>query len=271
MAAPRTPAFRGRSRERRELDRLLDGVRGGESAALVIRGEAGIGKTALLHYCARQAAGCRVARLAGVESELELPFAALHQFCRPMLGGLAALPEPQQRALQVTFGLATGSAPDRFLVGLAVLGLLAEAAAPRPLVCLIDDAQWLDGASAQVLGFVARRLLAESVLLLFAVREAADERLFPALPTLTLEGLTDDDARAFLTAAVPGHLDAQVRDRLVAETRGHPLALLELARGMSDAELAGGFAVPAYRPPCPCISMTTTCGGCAPCRSRPSD
>ena len=183
-----------------------------------------------------------------MESELELPFAALHQLCGPLLGGLAALPQPQQQALRVTFGLATGSAPDRFLVGLAVLGLLAEAAAPRPLVCLVDDAQWLDDASAQVLGFVARRLLAESVLLLFAVREAADERLFPALPTLTLEGLTDDDARAFLTAAVPGHLDAKVRDRLVAETRGHPLALLELARGISDAELAGGFAVPATGP-----------------------
>ena len=121
-----------------------------------------------------------------MESELELPFAALHQLCAPMLGGLAALPPPQQRALQVTFGLTTGSAPDRFLVGLAVLSLLAEAAAARPLVCLVDDAQWLDDASAQVLGFVARRLLAESVLLLFAVREAADERLFPALPTLTL-------------------------------------------------------------------------------------
>jgi hypothetical protein len=244
MAAPRSPAFRGRSRERRELEHLLDGVRGGDSAALVIRGEAGIGKTALLHYCARQAAGCRVARLAGVESELELPFAALHQLCGPLLDGLAALPEPQQRALQVTFGLATGSAPDRFLVGLAVLGLLAEAAAQRPLVCLIDDAQWLDGASAHLLGFVARRLLAESVLLLFAVREAADERLFPALQTLTLNGLTDGDARALLTAAVPGRLDAKVRDRLVAETHGHPLVLLELARGISDAELAGGFAAP---------------------------
>ena len=231
-------AFRGRSRERRALDRLLESVRGGESEALVIRGEAGIGKTALLHYCARQAAGCRVAQLAGVESELELPFAALHQLCGPMLGDVAALPEPQQRALRVTFGLATGNAPDRFLVGLAVLSLLAEVAAQRPLVCLVDDAQWLDAPSSQVLGFVGRRLQAESILLLFAVREAADERMFPALPALTLEGLTDDDARAFLTAALPGrHLDEQVRDRLVAETRGNPLALLELARGMSDAEL----------------------------------
>jgi DNA-binding CsgD family transcriptional regulator len=220
-------------------------VRGGESAVLVLRGEAGIGKTALLHYCARQAAGCRVARLAGVESELELPFAALHQLCAPLLGDLAALPEPQQRALQVAFGLATGSAPDRFLIGLGVLSLLAEVAAPRPLVCLVDDAQWLDDASAQVLGFVARRLLAESVLLLFAVREPADGRRFPELPALTVDGLTADDARALLVAALPGrHLDERVRDRLVAETRGNPLALLELARGLSAAELAGGFAAP---------------------------
>src|SRR6185312_5528534 len=140
------------------------------------------------------------------------------------------------------------SVPGRFLVELAVLGLLAEAASQRPLVCLIDDAQWLDGATVQVLGFVARRLLAESVMVLFAVREAADDRLFPALPALTLEGLTEDDARALLTTAVPGHLDVKVRDRLVAETRGHPLALLELARGLSDAELAAGFAVPATAP-----------------------
>ncbi len=244
MAAQRAPAFVGRARERQALDRLLDSVRGGESAALVIRGEAGIGKTALLHYCARQASGCRVARLAGVESELELPFAALHQLCAPMLGDLAALPEPQRRALRVAFGLATGSTPDRFLVGLAVLSLLAEGAAARPLVCLVDDAQWLDRASAQILGLVGRRLVAESVALVFAVRESADERLFPALPTMTVEGLTAEDARAFLTAAVPGHLDERVRDRLVAETGGNPLALLELVQVVSAAELAGGFALP---------------------------
>jgi AAA ATPase domain len=244
MAASRTPAFRGRARERQVLDGLLDRVRGGESAVLVIRGEAGIGKSALMRYCARQASGCRLVQIAGVESEMELPFAALHQLCGPMLGGLAALPEPQERALRVVFGLATGTAPDRFVVGLAVLSLLAENAAARPLGCLVDDAQWLDDASAQVLGFVGRRLLAESVLLLFAVREMADERMFPALPTLTVEGLTDEDARVLLTAAVPGHLDGRVRDRIVAETRGNPLGLLELARGLSEAELAGGFAGP---------------------------
>jgi DNA-binding CsgD family transcriptional regulator len=244
MAAPRTPAFRGRAREREVLDGLLDRVRSGEGAVLVIRGEAGIGKTELMRYCARQASGCRLVQIAGVESEIELPFAALHQLCAPMLGGLAALPEPQERALRVAFGLATGTAPDRFVVGLAALSLLAENAAARPLVCLVDDAQWLDEISCQVLGFVGRRLLADSMLLLFAVREMAGERMFPGLPALTVEGLTDEDARALLTATVPGHFDERVRDRIVAETRGNPLGLLELARGMSEAELAGGFADP---------------------------
>ena len=153
----RAPAFRGRERERAALDQMLDRVREGESAALVLRGEAGIGKTALMQYCARQASGCRVAQIAGVESELEMPFAAIHQLCEPILAGIDALPEPQQQALRVAFGLAVGSAPDRFVVGLAVLGLLAEAAAERPFVCLVDDAQWLDEPSRQVLGFVARR------------------------------------------------------------------------------------------------------------------
>jgi DNA-binding CsgD family transcriptional regulator/tetratricopeptide (TPR) repeat protein len=242
MAVPRTPAFRGRARERQALDQLLDRVGGGESAVLVIRGEAGIGKTALMRYCARQASGCRLVQVAGVESEMELPFAALHQLCTPMLSSLDALPEPQQRALRVAFGLAAGTAADRFMVGLAVLSLLAENAVARPLVCLVDDAQWLDGASSQVLGFVGRRLLAESVLLLFAVREAAGEQILPDLPTLTVEGLIAEDARALLTAAVPGHLDQLVRERIVAETWGNPLGLLELAAGMSEAELAGGFA-----------------------------
>jgi hypothetical protein len=242
--AAQTPAFRGRARERQVLDDLLDRVRSAESAVLVIRGEAGIGKTELMRYCARQASGCRLVQIAGVESEIELPFAALHQLCAPMLGGMTALPEPQEHALRVAFGLATGPAPDRFVVGLAALSLLAEYAAARPLACLVDDAQWLDEASSQVLGFVGRRLLAESALLLFAVRQAAEEQIFPGLPALTVEGLTDEDARALLTATVPGHLDERVRDRIVAETRGNPLGLLELARGMSEAELAGGFAGP---------------------------
>src|SRR6185312_4506135 len=161
-------------------------------------------KTALLRYSARQALGCRISQISGVAAELEMPFAALHQLCAPMLEHLDALPTPQQQAMQVAFGMAPGNAPDQFAVGLAVLGLLADAAADRPLVCLVDDAQWLDAPSYQVLGFVARRLLAEPVLLLFAVREAGDEHLFPALASLTVEGLNAKDAQALLMAAVPG-------------------------------------------------------------------
>ena len=171
-AERRAPVFRGRTTERDRLARLLDQVRSGESAALVVRGEAGIGKTALLDQCAGMAAGFQVARIAGTQSEMELPFAALHLLCAPFLGKAEALPDPQRNALQVAFGLLSGDPPDRFLVGLATLGLLAEVAQKRPLLCVVDDAQWLDAASGQVLGFVARRLLAESVLMLFAVREA---------------------------------------------------------------------------------------------------
>ena len=225
------------------LDRLLEKARGGESAALVIRGEAGVGKTALLRYAARQAAGFRVAQVAGVESEMELPYAALHQLCAPMLVQLDALPEPQGAALRIAFGLASGDAPDRFLVALATLSLLAQSAEERPLLCLFDDGQWLDGASGQVVGFVARRLQAESVAFVFAVRELADDEPFAGLPELMLAGLAQEDARALLATVVPGRLDERVRDRLIAETRGNPLALLELPRGMSAAELAGGFAV----------------------------
>ena len=171
MAAARSPDFRGRAAERDQLDRLLQMVRGGESAALIVRGEAGIGKTALLDQCAGRAAGFRLARIAGMESEMELPFAGLHQLCAPMLAAVDNLPEPQRDALHVAFGLTSGDPPDRFLVALATLSLLAEVARKRPLLCLVDDAQWLDAASGQVLGFVARRILAESVLMLFAIRE----------------------------------------------------------------------------------------------------
>ncbi len=244
VVAQRSQALRGRSREIQALDRLLDDVRGGQSAVLVIRGEAGVGKTALLRHCAKKASGFRVAQIAGIESEMELPFAGLHQLCAPMLSGLDALPEPQQNALRVALGLSSGDVPDRFLVGLAALGLLAEVAAERPLACFIDDAQWLDSASAQVFGFVARRLFAESVFLLFAVRQPADERQLAGVPELRLPGLADADARALLVSAVPGRLDGRVRDRIVAETRGNPLALVELPRGMSAAELAGGFTPP---------------------------
>jgi DNA-binding CsgD family transcriptional regulator len=248
VAAHRPPAFRGRAPERELLGRLLDNVRGGQSAVLVVRGEAGVGKTALLHACAEQASGFRLAQVAGVESEMELPFAGLHQLCGPMLGRLGTLPAPQQDALGVALGLRAGEAPDRFLVALAALTLLAEVAAERPLLCCVDDAQWLDGASAQVLGFVARRLLAEAVALVFAVRDGVDGRQLAGLPEIGLEGLDDEDARSLLTTVLPGRLDEQVRDRFVAETRGNPLALTELPRGLSAAQMAGGFGLPAPMP-----------------------
>ena len=172
---------------------------------------------------------------------MELPYAGIHQLCAPMLPRLDALPQPQQDGLRVALGLASGQVPDRFLVGLAVLGLLSAVAEERPLLCLVDDAQWLDAASGLILGFVARRLLAESVAIVVAVREPSARHDFDGLPELPLRGLTEEDARALLRRAVPGPLDDRVRDRIVAETRGNPLALLDLPRSMSAAELAGGF------------------------------
>ena len=241
MVARRPPVLLGRASECEALDRLLENVRGGQSASLVVRGEAGVGKTALLHQCARQASGFRVARIAGVESEMELPFAGLHQLCAPLLGRLGALPEPQQGALRVALGRTCGVAPDRFLVALATLSLLAEVAAERPLLCFVEDAQWLDAASAQVLGFVARRLLAESVAVVFALRDPTEERELASLPQLTLAGLPDDDARALLATVIPGRLDERVRDLLLAETRGNPLAILALPRALAATPLPGVF------------------------------
>jgi DNA-binding CsgD family transcriptional regulator len=239
-------ALPGRLRECDVLDRLLDAVRAGEGRALVVRGDPGVGKTALLDYLVEHASGCRVARAVGVQSEMELAFAGVHQLCAPMLDRLQRLPGPQQAALRAAFGLGPGSAPDRFLVGLATLGLLVDVAEEHPLVCLVDDAQWLDQASAQVLGFVARRLAAESVGLVFAARAPGEE--LAGLPELVVEGLGEADARALLDATLTGPLDAQVRDRIVAETRGNPLALVELPRGLTPAELAGGFALPDAMP-----------------------
>jgi DNA-binding CsgD family transcriptional regulator len=240
----------GELRDRRPecdvLDRLLGAVRAGESRALVVRGEPGVGKTALLDYVVGHASGCRVARAAGVESEMELAFAGLHQLCAPMLGRLQRLPARQRAALRSAFGLGPGSVPDRFLVGLAVLSLLSEVAEEHPLVCLVDDAQWLDRASAQVLGLVARRLAAESVGLVFAARVPGEE--LAGLPELVVEGLPEAEARELLAAALTGPLDTPVRDRIVAEARGNPLALLELPRGLTPAELAGGFALPGALP-----------------------
>jgi DNA-binding CsgD family transcriptional regulator/tetratricopeptide (TPR) repeat protein len=238
----------GRAGERQALDRLLENVRGGQSAVLVVRGEAGVGKTALLHYCARQASGFRVARIAGVESEMELPFAGLHQLCAPMLDRLSALPQPQRDALSVALGLASGPAPDRFLVALAALSLLSEVAAERPLLCFVDDAQWLDAASRQVLGFVSRRLLAESVAIVFAVRDPTDARELTGLPELVLEGLPDQDALTLLATVMPGRHDGRVRDRLLAETRGNPLAILELPREPAAMQLPGLFGLEEAQP-----------------------
>jgi DNA-binding CsgD family transcriptional regulator len=241
----RRPDLLGRTGERELLDQLLADVRHGQSAVLVVRGEAGIGKSALLDYAARQASGFRVARVGGVEAEMELPFAAVHQLCAPVAARLATLPEPQGNALSVALGLLSSDPPDRFLVALAVLSLLSAVAEERPLLCLVDDAQWLDGASNQVLGFVARRLLAESVAIVFAIREPGTGRELRGLPEVRLAGLEEQDARALLARTVAGRLDDDVRDRVVAETRGNPLALLELPWSMSAAELAGGFGLPA--------------------------
>jgi DNA-binding CsgD family transcriptional regulator len=235
-------ALHGRRTEREALDGLLEAVRGGQSRVLVVCGEAGVGKTALVESAIESALGFRVLRAAGVESEMELAFAALQQLCAPLLDRLDRLPAPQRDALGVAFGLRAGQAPDRFLVGLAVLSLLAEVAEDQPLMCVVDDAQWLDRSSAQALGFVARRLLAESVALVLVTREADDE--LEGLPKLAVEGLRDGDARALLSSAVRVPLDERVRERLVAETRGNPLALLELPRGLTPAELAGGFGLP---------------------------
>jgi DNA-binding CsgD family transcriptional regulator len=210
----------------------------GDSRALVVRGEPGVGKTALLDYMVEQASGCRLARVAGVECEMELAFAGLHQLCAPMLDLVERLPGHQRDALGTALGLSAGPAPDRFLVGLAVLGLLAEAARERPLICVVDDTQWLDRASVQVLAFVARRLGAEAVAVVFAARRPED---VTGLPEVVVGGLPDADARSLLDSVLPWPLDERVRDRIVAETRGNPLALLELPRGLTPAELAGGF------------------------------
>ena len=228
------------------LDRLLEAVRAGESRVLVLRGEPGVGKSALLEYVVEHASGCRLGRAVGVQSEMELAFAGLHQVCGSMLDRLERLPVPQQDALRTAFGLRSGSAPDRFLLGLAVLSLLADVAEEQPLVCVVDDEQWLDHASAQVLGFVARRLVAESVALVIAARVPSDD--VAGLPELVVEGLRESDARALLDSALTGPLDERVRDQIVAETRGNPLALLEVPRGLTPAELAGGFALPDAAP-----------------------
>ena len=240
--------LRGRQSECEALDRVIAGARAGNSQILVVRGEAGVGKTALLEYLLERALDCRIARVVGDESEMELAFAGLHQFCAPMLDHLGRIPEPQRDALSTSFGLSTGEPPDRFLVGLAVLSLLAEVAEDRPLVCLVDDAQWIDRVSAQTLAFVARRLLAERIALVFGVREPSEGDEFLGLPELVIRGLNDFDARALLDSVLRAPVDGLVRDRFVAETRGNPLALLELSLELTPAEIAGGFGLPDASP-----------------------
>lgn len=246
---PKRASSRGRSKpligrvaECGELDSLLEDLRRGESRSLVIRGEAGVGKTALLSYLKERAADCRVIGVTAVQSEMELAFATLHQLCASILDGLRVLPAPQREALGVIFGLTEGPVPDRFLVGLAVLSLPAEAAERRPLLCLVDDEQWLDHASAQVLAFVARRLGMEFVGLIFSTRSPGDE--LTGLPELVLGVLDTHDARTLLETVLAGPVDSLVRDEIIAETGGNPLALLELPRGLSPTDLAGGFGLP---------------------------
>jgi DNA-binding CsgD family transcriptional regulator len=236
----------GREREREVLDRLLDGVRGGHGGVLVADGEAGVGKTALLEYAVEVAREFRIVRTSGAEGEMELPFAAVQQLCSPFLDFRDRVPQPQHEALGVAFGLITGPAPNPFLLGLAVLGLLSEAADERPLLAVVDDAQWLDHASARTLAFVARRLLAEKIALVFAAREPGD--VLAGLPELHVLSLGHRDARTLLESALPGRLDEHVLERIVVETRGNPLALLELPRGLTPTQLAGGFGLPAAVP-----------------------
>src|SRR4051812_42030263 len=239
LAGP--PGLRGRASECILLDELVAAIRRGESRSLVLRGDAGIGKTALLDYLISSASDLTVVRAVGVQSDMELGFASLHQLCAPLLDRLPELPDPQRRAVEIVFGLSAGPAPDRFFVGLAVLGLFAAAAEQRPLLCIVDDAQWLDQASALTLAFVTRRLLAEPVGIVFAAREPGEE--LQHLSEMEVRGVHNGDARALLSSAVRFKLDERIRDRIIAETRGNPLALLELPRGLTATEMAGDFGL----------------------------
>jgi DNA-binding CsgD family transcriptional regulator len=233
----------GRVEERARLDGVLEGARDGRSGVVLVRGAAGIGKTALLEYAVEQASGFQVVRASGVESEMELAFAALHQVCSPFLSGLDHLAKPQRVGLETAFGLSAGSPPDPFFVGLGVLSLLSEAAAGRPVLCAVDDVQWLDRASALALGLVARRLEADRVALVLAVRDSVEVKELSGITELRLDGLSAADSRQLLSSGLPGRVDERVIERILAETEGNPLALIELPRGMSAEELAGGFGL----------------------------
>jgi DNA-binding CsgD family transcriptional regulator len=235
--------LRDRREERAALDDLLRAVRSGASRALLIRGEAGIGKTALLDYLASEATGCRVLRISGSEPEMDIAFAALHQLSAPLLDRLGRLPGPQQETLRTVFGLAAGPPPDELLIGLSLLSLLAEAATDRPLICLVDDAQWLDTATLRALTFAARRVQAESVGLALAVREPYEGTDFGRLPEVTLGGLPEQDARILLASTFSGPADDRIIERILVESQGNPLALLELPRDLISPA-AGGFALP---------------------------
>jgi len=238
----------GRRAECEALDGLLTDVLAGRGRVAVLRGEAGIGKSALLGYVSDRVAGWRVATAVGVESEMEMAYSGVHQLCTPLLDRLEEMPAPQRHALATVFGQTTGPAPDRFLVGLGTLTLLALIADEQPLVCIVDDAQWLDQASAQILGFVGRRILAERIALVCAARTGIGDDVLAGLPELSIEGLGDSDARALLLDNVHGPLDAAVRDQIVAESHGNPLALLELPRTWNASALAGGFGLPVSHP-----------------------
>jgi DNA-binding CsgD family transcriptional regulator len=237
----------GRGAECEALDRILADALAARSGVLVLRGEAGAGKSALLRYLSERVEGWHVASAVGVESEMELAYSGLHQLCAPILDRLDRLPAPQRDALETVFGLNAGPAPDRFLVGLGTLTLLAEVAEQQPLVCIVDDTQWLDDASAQILGFVARRLLAERIAFVCTERTDNGHAAFTGLPSLLIDGLGESDARALLLDNVNGPLDAAVCQQIIAESHGNPLALLELPRTW-NSELAGGFGLPAGQP-----------------------
>ncbi|MHB8235139.1 MAG: AAA family ATPase, partial [Solirubrobacteraceae bacterium] len=237
------PRLLGRQRQCVALDRLLEDARGGQGGGLVLHGEPGVGKTALLEYAVERGQDFRVVRTLGVEGEMELPYAALQQLCSPILDLAGRLPAPQGDALSVAFGLSAGPAPSPFLVGLAALGLLSEASQEHALLCVVDDAQWLDRASARALVFASRRLLAEKIAFVFAARERGDA--ITGLPELRVAPLGNRDARTLLESVLPAPVDEHVLDRIVLETHGNPLALLELPRGMTPIQLAGGFGLPA--------------------------
>jgi hypothetical protein len=268
--APFRPRLYGRAGELGMLEQILRGARDGRSGVIVVRGEPGIGKSALLGQLVSEASGFRVVRAVGVESEMELPFAGLHQLCAPMLGLLDSLAEPQRRALSIAFGLITGENPEPFLVSLAALSLLSAAADEQPLLCVVDDAHWLDQASAQVLGFVGRRLLAEPIALVFAARDSrSPSGHLAGLPALSLGGLDDESAAALLGTVMPGPIDESVRERIIEETNGNPLACLSCAAAWDRRTWPAGSRFPMPET-CPRASRISTSFGFGSCPRRPS-